>query len=144
MDTPLEASGAAEEFACHDCAQVQTLPPLGLRALARCLRCDAVLDRREPPDSTPLALALAGLFCGLVANAFPNVKSESLRSSFAAATTTRRRGESTRPPSSVSSGKRELPMGIEDGSVLPLHPTIATAAIATAVNLRHEFIVLAV
>ena len=35
-------------------------------------------------------------------------------------------------------------MGIEDGSVLPLHPTIATAAIATAVNLRHEFIVLAV
>ena len=71
MDIPVEATGAAEEVACHDCAQVQTLPPLGLRSVARCYRCEAVLDRREPPDSTPLALALAGLFCGLVANAFP-------------------------------------------------------------------------
>ena len=74
MDTPLEASGAAEEVACHDCSQVQTLPALGLHALARCWRCDAVLDRREPPDSTPLALALAGVFCGLVANAFPIIE----------------------------------------------------------------------
>ncbi|HZW88208.1 MAG TPA: paraquat-inducible protein A [Myxococcaceae bacterium] len=64
----------AEEVACHDCAQVQTLPPLGLRSIARCCRCEAVLDRREPPDSTPLALALAGLFCGLVANAFPIIE----------------------------------------------------------------------
>ncbi len=71
MDTSLEVPGAAEEVACHDCAQVQSLPPLGLHALARCWRCDAVLDAREPPDATPLALAVAGLFCGLVANAFP-------------------------------------------------------------------------
>ncbi|HUM09363.1 MAG TPA: PqiA/YebS family transporter subunit [Myxococcaceae bacterium] len=74
MDTPLEATGAAEEVACHDCAQVQSLPQLGLHSLARCCRCDAVLDRREPPDSTPLALALAGLLCGLLANAFPIVE----------------------------------------------------------------------
>lgn len=74
MDTPLDASGAAEEVACHDCALVQTLPPLGLHALARCCRCEALLDRREPPDSTPLALALAGLFCALVANAFPIIE----------------------------------------------------------------------
>ena len=74
MDTPLEEPGAAEEVACHDCAQVQALPPLGLHSLARCSRCDAVLDRREPPDSTPLALALAGLFCGLMANAFPIIE----------------------------------------------------------------------
>jgi paraquat-inducible protein A len=74
VDTHLEASGAAEEVACHDCAQVQTLPPLGLHSLARCFRCAAVLDRREPPDSTPLALALAGLFCGLLANAFPIIE----------------------------------------------------------------------
>ena len=71
MDTSLEESPAAEEVACHDCAQVQSLPPLGLHSLARCCRCDAVLDRREPPDSTPLALALAGLLCGLLANVFP-------------------------------------------------------------------------
>ncbi len=74
MDTALDESEAAEEVACHDCAQVQTLLPLGLRSLARCIRCDAVLDRREPPDSTPLALALAGLFCGLIANAFPIIE----------------------------------------------------------------------
>ena len=74
MDIALEPSGAAEEVACHDCAQVQTLPSLGLHSLARCYRCDAVLDRREPPDSTPLALALAGLFCGLLANAFPIIE----------------------------------------------------------------------
>jgi|GEM_PF-3950115 len=29
---------------------------------------------REPPDSTPLALALAGLFCALFANAFPIIE----------------------------------------------------------------------
>lgn len=74
MDTSLEVPGPAEEVACHDCAQVQTLPVLGLHSLARCFRCDAVLDAREPPDSTPLALALAGLFCGLVANAFPVIE----------------------------------------------------------------------
>jgi paraquat-inducible protein A len=74
VDIPLDASGAAEEVACHDCALVQTLPPLGLHALALCRRCEAVLDRREPPDSTPLALALAGLFCALVANAFPIIQ----------------------------------------------------------------------
>jgi len=71
VDTTVEAPGAAEEVACHDCAQVQLLPPLGPHALARCWRCDAVLDARELPDSTPLALALAGLFTGLLANAFP-------------------------------------------------------------------------
>lgn len=71
METSLEAPRAAEEVACHDCAQVQALPVLGLHAIARCWRCDALLDAREPPDSTPLALALAGLLCGLVANAFP-------------------------------------------------------------------------
>ncbi|MGZ6076993.1 MAG: paraquat-inducible protein A [Myxococcaceae bacterium] len=64
----------AEEVACHDCAQVQFLPALGLHAFARCCRCDAVLDARAMPDSTPLALALAGLFCGLVANAFPVIE----------------------------------------------------------------------
>jgi paraquat-inducible protein A len=74
VDIALEPSGAAEEVACHDCAQVQTLPPLGLRSIARCYRCESVLDRREPPDSTPLALALAGLLCGLVANAFPIIE----------------------------------------------------------------------
>jgi paraquat-inducible protein A len=74
VDIAQEASGAAEEVACHDCALVQTLPPLGLHSLARCYRCEAVLDRREPPDSTPLALALAGLLCGLVANAFPIIE----------------------------------------------------------------------
>jgi paraquat-inducible protein A len=74
VDTPLETPGTAEEVACPDCAQVQTLPRLGLRSLARCWRCDAILDRREPPDSTPLALALAGLFCGLMANAFPIIE----------------------------------------------------------------------
>jgi paraquat-inducible protein A len=74
VDTSLQESGAAEEVACHDCAQVQTLPPLGPRSLARCWRCDAVLDRREPPDSTPLALALAGLVCAVLANAFPVVE----------------------------------------------------------------------
>lgn len=71
MDTLLEAPEAAEEVACHDCALVQLLPPLGLHSLARCVRCDAVLDAREPPDSTPLALALAALSCGFLANAFP-------------------------------------------------------------------------
>jgi paraquat-inducible protein A len=45
-----------------------------VRSLARCWRCDGILDRREPPDSTPLALALAGLFCGLLANAFPIIE----------------------------------------------------------------------
>jgi paraquat-inducible protein A len=45
-----------------------------LRSLARCWRCDGILDRREPPDSTPLALGLAGLFCGLMANAFPIIQ----------------------------------------------------------------------
>jgi paraquat-inducible protein A len=74
VDIPLDASGAAEEVACHDCALVQTLPPLGHHAIARCCRCEAVLDRREPPDSTPLALALAGLFCAVVANAFPIIQ----------------------------------------------------------------------
>ena len=74
MDTPLDTRGTAEEVACPDCAQVQTLPPLGVRSLARCCRCDGILDRREPPDSTPLALALAGLFCGLMANAFPIIE----------------------------------------------------------------------
>ncbi len=71
MDTSVEAPGAAEEVACHDCAQVQALPPLGPHALARCWRCGAVLDVREPPDATPLALAVAGLVCGLLANAYP-------------------------------------------------------------------------
>jgi paraquat-inducible protein A len=61
----------AEEVACHDCGQVQALPELGPRSLARCWRCEAVLDVREPADSTPLALALAGFVSGLVANAFP-------------------------------------------------------------------------
>jgi uncharacterized paraquat-inducible protein A len=74
VDTSIEVPRAAEEVACHDCAQVQLLPPLGLHAVARCWRCDAVLDVREPPDSTPLALALAGLLCGLVANAFPIIE----------------------------------------------------------------------
>jgi len=74
VDPSLEAPGTAEEVACHDCAQVQLLPALGLHSLARCYRCDAVLDARELPDSTPLALALAGLFCGLLANAFPVIE----------------------------------------------------------------------
>jgi len=74
VDSSLDASGAAEEVACHDCALVQTLPPLGLHAIARCCRCEAILDRREPPDATPLALALAGLFCALMANAFPIIE----------------------------------------------------------------------
>ena len=74
MDTSVEAPEVAEEVACHDCAQVQLLPPLGPRALARCWRCGAVLDAREPPDATPLALALAGLLCGLMANAFPVIE----------------------------------------------------------------------
>jgi paraquat-inducible protein A len=71
VDTSLEAPRVAEEVACHDCGQVQALPELGPHALARCWRCEAVLDVREPADSTPLALALAGLFSGLIANAFP-------------------------------------------------------------------------
>ena len=71
MDTSLGESGAAEEVACHDCGQVQSLPELGPHSLARCGRCGAVLDVRQPADSTPLALALAGLFCGFMANAFP-------------------------------------------------------------------------
>ena len=50
MDTSGEEAAAAEEVACHDCAQVQTLPALGLHSLARCVRCDAVLDRAHPPD----------------------------------------------------------------------------------------------
>ena len=71
MDTSLEAHRTAEEVACHDCGQVQALPELGPHSLARCWRCGAVLDVRETPDSTPLALALAGILSGLIANAFP-------------------------------------------------------------------------
>src|SRR5262249_39631054 len=74
VDTSIDVPRAAGEVACHDCAQVQLLPPLGLHAVARCWRCDAVLDVREPSDSTPLALALAGVLCGLVANAFPIIE----------------------------------------------------------------------
>jgi len=71
VDTSLEAPRSAEEVACHDCGQVQALPELGPHSLARCWRCEAVLDVRETADSTPLALALAGFLSGLIANAFP-------------------------------------------------------------------------
>lgn len=69
-DTPL-LPAEEEVVACRDCGREQTLPPLPVHTVARCLRCDGVLDVREPPDSTPLALALAGFVVSLLANLFP-------------------------------------------------------------------------
>ena len=61
-------------LACRDCGLEQTLPPLRLHTIARCVRCGGVLDVREPPDSTPLALALAGAVFAVLSNCFPVIE----------------------------------------------------------------------
>src|SRR5262249_3211559 len=59
---------------CPDCGQEQTLPPLELHTVARCVRCGAILDAREPPDSTPLALTVAGAISAVLANLYPIIE----------------------------------------------------------------------
>jgi paraquat-inducible protein A len=63
-----------EEVACRDCALVQRIPRLDRRAIATCARCGAVLHAGGHADSTPLALAIAGLCCAVVANLYPVIR----------------------------------------------------------------------
>jgi len=68
------APAKEERIACPDCGREQQLPPLAPHTVARCERCGAVLDAREPPDSTALALAVAGAVCAVLANFFPIIE----------------------------------------------------------------------
>ena len=63
-----------ELIACPDCGREQTLPPLVPHTVASCVRCGRILDAREPPDSTPLALAVAGAIAAVVSNFFPIIE----------------------------------------------------------------------
>ena len=59
-------------IACHDCDLIHRVRPIPDGAVAKCLRCGAVLYRqkRNSLDRT-LALTLAGLILYVVANTFP-------------------------------------------------------------------------
>jgi paraquat-inducible protein A len=63
-----------ELIACPDCGREQTLPPLAPHTVASCVRCGRILDAREPPDSTPLALAVAGAIAAVLSNFFPIIE----------------------------------------------------------------------
>jgi paraquat-inducible protein A len=69
---PATVPAAARLRECPDCGQFQRVPRLPPGAVARCIRCDALLRRgRRHPIQRPLALALAGLVLLLVAAQVP-------------------------------------------------------------------------
>ncbi len=59
-------------IACHDCDLIHRVRPIPDGAVAKCLRCGAILYRqkRDSLDRT-LALTFAGLILYVVANTFP-------------------------------------------------------------------------
>lgn len=62
----------SSSIACPDCDLLQHLPPLPRGAKARCERCGFVLASRPPgPRDLPLALAVAGVICFIIANFSP-------------------------------------------------------------------------
>jgi len=59
-------------LACHECDLVHTIPPIPVRAAARCVRCGAILIRHKPDSiDRPLALTLAGIVLFVVSCSFP-------------------------------------------------------------------------
>ena len=60
MAVAADAVSPARLRECHDCGQIQMLPPMPPASRAVCLRCDAVLRHtRRDPLGIPLALNLA-------------------------------------------------------------------------------------
>lgn len=58
--------------ACDECDLLEAVPPLAVRASARCRRCGALLYKRKVRSiERTLALTIAGLFLLCVANAYP-------------------------------------------------------------------------
>ena len=59
-------------IACDECDLLETVPPLAVKASARCRRCGALLYKRKVRSiERTLALTVAGLFLIGVANAYP-------------------------------------------------------------------------
>ena len=57
---------------CEHCDSVYRRPGLSRGEMARCVRCDAVLERREWLELDGLqAMALAGVILFLIANSWP-------------------------------------------------------------------------
>jgi paraquat-inducible protein A len=62
---------------CHDCGYFHDVPPLTRGAVARCVRCSAVLRRfRRNPFVIPLALAAAGLLLFAIISLTPFMQVE--------------------------------------------------------------------
>ena len=59
-------------IACHDCDLIHRVRPIPDGAVAKCIRCGAVLYRQKPDSlERTLALTFAGLILYVVANTFP-------------------------------------------------------------------------
>lgn len=59
-------------IACDECDLLEGVPPLAVKASARCRRCGALLYKRKVRSiERTLALTIAGLFLLGVANAYP-------------------------------------------------------------------------
>jgi len=59
-------------IACHDCDLLQNIPVLPEKAVARCVRCGAVLYRHKPDSiNRTLAWTFTGLVFYILANSYP-------------------------------------------------------------------------